>query len=138
MAVGFQIDMIVYLVGSGDFLNSFFSTVCYRLEAGRLGSRYPYLMRKLYPGHLPFQEVRFAKAELMNVQAALKNFPPSQVIWDMDDLKKQPPWGARISKRITDLSNYFVTSDGRDLISVMFMAFEESEREKIDIRIVSL
>lgn len=38
----------------------------------------------------------------------------SKVIWDIDDMTKMPPWGKNISKDITDLSNYFVTSDGKD------------------------
>lgn len=59
-------------------------------------------------------------------------------MWDIEDLKKQPPWSNNISEDITDLSNYFVTSDGRDLISAIFKVFEAAETERIKIELVSL
>ena len=36
-----------------------------------------------------------------------------------------PPWESNISADITDLSNYFVTSTGRDLISSLKEILEE-------------
>jgi uncharacterized membrane protein len=41
-------------VGSGSFLNSFFSTVGSRLEQSRWGSRFPVLQNQLFQGHLEF------------------------------------------------------------------------------------
>ena len=138
MAVGFRIDFLWYQIGHGDFLHSFFSTICYRLEDGQWGERYPYLMNKLYQGNLDWEDVKYAKKELEDVKEKLKKFEPSNVVWDVEDLKKQPPWGNNISEDITDLSNYFVTSDGRDLISVIFKVFEEAETERTKIELVSL
>lgn len=138
MAVGFRIDFLCYQVGHGDFLHSFFSTICYHLENGNWGTKYPYLMNELYHGSLKWENVTFARDELKNVKNRLSDFPPSQVVWDIDDLSKRPPWGNNISKDITDLSNYFVTSDGRDLISVIFKVFDEAETEKHKIEIVNL
>jgi len=79
-----------------------------------------------------------ARKELKKIQKELSKFPPSDVIWDIDDLSKQPPWGNHISGEITNLSNYFVTSDGRDLITIMFMAFDDAEEIKHKIQIISL
>lgn len=138
MAVGFKIDFLWYQIGQGDFLHSFFSTICYHLEAGCWGSKYPYLMNKLYQGSLGWEDVSFAREELNSVKKGLSKFEPSKVIWDIDDLSKRPPWGDEISKEITDLSNYFVTSDGRDLISVIFIVFDEAEAEKHKIEIIDL
>ncbi|MDE6662813.1 MAG: immunity 70 family protein [Lachnospiraceae bacterium] len=56
----------------------------------------------------------------------------------MDDLSKQPPWGSNISKDITDLSNYFVTSDGNDFLSVFFHALEKAKGLRADIEIKSM
>lgn len=137
MAVGFKIDFLWYQIGTGDFLHSFFSTICVRLEDGKWGSKYPYVMNILYQGKLEYDEVKYAKKELYEIQEKLKYFSPSDVVWDIDDLK-QPPWGNNISADITDLSNYFVTSDGRDLIEIMFKAFEDSESEETCIEIVNL
>ena len=41
-------------------------------------------------------------------------------------------------KDITDLSNYFVTSDGRDLISVLSEAMNEAKEMQCDIEIDNL
>ena len=51
-------------------------------------------------------------------------------MWYIEDISKQPPWGKNISSDITDLSNYIITSDGRDLISVILMALNDSICEK--------
>lgn len=48
MAVGFFVNPIFYAVGTGDFLNSFFSTVYVRLEGSAWGSKYPIIMNDLY------------------------------------------------------------------------------------------
>lgn len=138
MAVGFRIDFLWYQIGHRNFLHSFFSTICYRLEDGQWGGKYPYLMNKLYQGNLDWEDVKYAKKELEDVKEKLKKFESSKVVWDVEDLKKQPPWGNNISEDITDLSNYFVTSDGRDLISVIFKVFEEAETERTKIELLSL
>lgn len=138
MATGFRIDFLWYQVGQGDFLHAFFSTICYRLEKGLWGSKFPYLMNDLYHIGLEWTDVPLARKELKKIQKTLSKLPPSDVIWDIDDLSKQPPWGNHISGEITNLSNYFVTSDGRDLITIMFMAFDDAEEIKHKIQIISL
>lgn len=46
--------------------------------------------------------------------------------------------GNNISSDITDLSNYFVTNDGRDLISVLNEAMEDAKEIHSDIEIDKL
>ena len=87
---------------------------------------------------MSWTDISFAREELKDIQGELAELSPSSVIWDIDDLAKRPPWGDNISPHITDLSNYFVTSDGRDLISIIFEAFDEAEELKHNIEIVSL
>lgn len=138
MAVGFSVDFLWYQVGHEDFLHSFFSTICYHLENRKWGTRYPYIMNNLYQGVLDWKDVEFAKKELIEIQKRLAEIAPSKVVWDIDDLTKRPPWGDNIGKQITDLSNYYVTSDGRDLISVIFTVLEEAETEKAQVEIINL
>ena len=61
---------------------------------------------------------------------------PQKVIWDIEDLAQQPPWGNDISEDITDLSNYFVTSEGEDLFDVLFKAFgrAKDDHENVEIK----
>ena len=61
-----------------------------------------------------------------------------KVIWDIDDLSKIPPWGNIISDDITNLSNYFVTSDGEDFITIFLHALEKALNLKTSIEIKSI
>lgn len=95
-------------------------------------------MEELYQGCLKNQDLNEGLEELRKVKKELKNFSPSYVIWDAEDLSLTPPWGNNISSDITDLSNCFVTSDGRDLISVLNEALEDAKEMHCDIEIDNL
>jgi 2,3-bisphosphoglycerate-dependent phosphoglycerate mutase len=138
MAVGFKIDFLWYQIGHGDFLHSFFSTISYHLEPSGWGTRYPYLMKHLYRGKLSWQDVPKAVEEVLEIRSKLEHFSPDKVVWDIEDFSKQPPWGNNISPTITNLANYFVTSDGRDLFEVLLMALQDAWEEKIDMEIESI
>lgn len=125
--VGFSTSFYYYEIGSADFLHSFFSTVAYNLEGGHWGEKYPCLMNELYQDELAADKAAQALAELKSIQQGLKNYPVQNVIWDIDDLRKRPPWGDNISSNITDLSNYYFTSDGKDFITVFMNALQKAE-----------
>ena len=125
--VGFSTSFYYYEIGSADFLHSFFSTVAYNLEGGHWGEKYPCLMNELYQDELAADKAAQALAELKSIQQGLKNYPVQNVIWDIDDLSKRPPWGDNISSDITDLSNYYFTSDGKDFITVFMNALQKAE-----------
>ncbi len=48
------------------------------------------------------------------------------------------PWGDDIGSDITDLSNYFVTSEGEDLITIITHAIDKAIELKTDINIGSI
>jgi hypothetical protein len=125
--VGFSTSFYYYEIGSADFLHSFFSTVAYNLEGGHWGEKYPCLMNELYQDELAADKAAQALEELKSIQQGLKNYPVQNVIWDIDDLSKRPPWGDNISSDITDLSNYYFTSDGKDFITVFMNALQKAE-----------
>ena len=126
MPVGFVVNGRTYEIGAGSFLKSFFSTVYIRLEKGQWGSRFPTLMNTLYGGVLPANKAAEALRELDAVEKDLATLKPSEVVWDFDNLAAQPPWGTNIAPRITSMANYFVTSDGRDFLSVARQALRDS------------
>ena len=138
MAVGFKVKFYWCQIGHGDFLHSFFSTVAYNLEDKKWGSRFPVIMNKLYQGKINREDIEKAIEELGIIKKELQAFSPDKVIWDIEDISKQPPWGDNISKDITNLSNYFITSDGEDFISVFFHALEKSKEVNSDIEIKSV
>lgn len=49
-------------------------------------------MGELYQGCLKNQDLNEGLEELRKVRKELKNFSPSDVIWDAEDLSLTPPW----------------------------------------------
>ena len=133
--VSFRVGCMMYEIGTASFLHSFFSTVAYRLENNRWGSKFPVIMNELYQGKLSFENVPAAKEELTQIKKALTKLSPNKVIWDIEDLSKQPPWGDNISEKISSLGNYFITCDGRDFIEVFFMTLYAAIEIKKDVMI---
>jgi hypothetical protein len=125
----------LWLVGTGDFFHAFFSTVGARLEPDGWGSRFPVLQNELYQGELAAEHAPAALAELDQVREELRRLPPSDVVWDVEDRSKQPPWGDDISDEITDLGNYFVTEDGKDLIDTAAEAIAYAGRAGAPLRV---
>ncbi|WP_240422393.1 immunity 70 family protein [Listeria costaricensis] len=138
VAVGIKVDFLWYSIGTGDFLHSFFSTICINLENGKWGSNYPVIMTKLYSGLLTTEDQNEAKKELAEIQKELSQLLPEKVVWDAEDLSTTPPWGNQISEDVTSLANYYITSDRKDLISVMMEAIDEAIDESVNLEIKSL
>ena len=134
----FTVKYYIYTIGTADFLHAFFSTVCGRLESGKWGSRFPYLMNELYQGVLPVEHLASSAEELARIKQELAQFAPDQVIWDIDDRSLTPPWGDNISDNITDLSNYFVTSEGKDFLTVFAAALDKAQQRNAPLKIQTL
>ena len=135
MAIHLKTSHFIYEVGTSDFFIAFFDTIEYRLTKGLFGQKYPTILNEFYSGKLSVDNLDKAENELKDIRRRLQKFSPSKVVWDKNDLAKQPPWGDNISEDITDLSNYFVTSDGRDLFEVLFRAISTAKTEKSDLLI---
>ena len=134
----FTVKYYIYTIGTADFLHAFFSTVCGRLENGKWGSRFPHLMNELYQGVLPVKHLAAGTEELSQIKQELAQFAPDQVIWDIDDRSLTPPWGDNISEDITDLSNYFVTSEGEDFLAVFSAALDKARELNVPLTIRTL
>lgn len=133
MGVHLRTSHFIYEVGSSDFLISFFDTIEIRLARSWFGTKYPIVLNEFYNGKLTVKNLEKAEKELKDIRERLKKFEPSKVVWDKTDLTKQPPWGDDISPDITDLSNYFVTSDGEDLFEVIFEAIGKAKDENSEL-----
>lgn len=138
IAAGFKVKYYWYQVGHGDFLHSFFSTISYHLEKNGWGTEYPFLLNELYNGKLENKNIDSAINELEAIKKKLQKFSPSQVIWDIEDLSKRPLWCDNIIKDITNLSNYFITSEGEDLIDMLMKALEKGQKTNSDVYIESI
>ena len=138
MAVGIKVDFFWYPIGNGSFVHSFFSTISYNLENQGWGSRFPYLLNKLYQGELSYKDVDNAREELIAIRKEFESYPPDKIVWDIDNLNQQPPWGKEISSEITSIANYFITCDGKDLFDEIIRAFSKAQMLKQNILLVSL
>ncbi|WP_088810836.1 MULTISPECIES: immunity 70 family protein [unclassified Listeria] len=138
MTVGIKVDFLWFPIGTGDFFHSFFSTICVNLENMNWGSEFPVVMKDVYAGYLSKEKIEIAQKELKEIKLRLSEISPEKIIWDAEDLDKIPPWGTHISKDITNLAQYFVTTDGKNLISVLEDAMEDAIKEDVDLEIKDL
>jgi hypothetical protein len=138
MTVGIQLGNITDEIGTSDFFHAFFSTISANLEPDGWGSRFPVIMKRLYSGEVAGSEAANAILELATIRSALAKIHPDKVVWDIEDRSKHAPWGNRISSDITNLSSYFVTSTGRDLIGVLDEIFEELNSRGGVARVVTI
>lgn len=92
-------------------------------------------MNDLYHNKLKWSDVPEARENLKEIEAELSKLAPEMVIWDIEDLSKNPPWGNNISPKVTNLSNYFATSDGKTFFEVLYKAMDASEEDKCDMTI---
>ncbi len=134
--VGLRLGNLYWEIGSPDFFHAFFSTISYHLEPDGFGAQFPTLMGHLYAGELGPELGTDAKDELVAARRGLMNLRPDQVIWDIEDLTAKPPWGSNISPDITNLSEYFVTSDGRDVFEVLDSVLTELEQSSEPLRVM--
>ncbi|EOQ26089.1 Imm70 family immunity protein [Bacillus cereus group sp. RP37] len=137
MAVGFSVDIFFYEAGHPDFLHSFFSTISYHTEPEGWGTKYPLLMKDLYFDKLKWQDVPEALKNVEEIRETLSKIPPSEVLWDIEDLTKRPPWGDKIPSKITNLANYH-SIQGKDFLTLLKNALKESEDCKSDVKVEKL
>ena len=138
MSIGIKLGSIIDELGSPDFFNSFFSTIVGLLENNVRGSRYPVTSLELYKGHIPIEKLEQAVIELKSIQYELSKYPPTAVVWNIEDLSLNPPWGDNISKEITSMGNYFVSSNGRDLFALILDVFSYAIETKRPVDIVEI
>ena len=95
-------------------------------------------MNELYLGELNSSHISEAIHELKRIKQGLAKYSPDKVVWDIKNLSVQPPWETNISDDITDLSNYFVTSDGEDFITIFNHALLKAEELNCELKITNI
>ncbi len=95
-------------------------------------------MNELYQGVLPVEHLAAGAEELAQIKQELAQFTPDHVIRDIDDRSLTPLWGDNISDDITDLSNYFVTSEGKDFLTVFATALDKAQERNAPLKIQML
>jgi len=135
MTVGFRIENSFKVVGSDDFLHSFFSTISFHLEPNGWGTQFPELMNELYQGKLDASSSKKALADAYMIKESLKALAPNKVVWHIENIGDKPPWGDKIDESVTDLSNYHITSTNRVLLDLLIECLEYQVKSGVTLTI---
>lgn len=81
-------------------------------------------MNEFYNGSISAIHIDRALDEISVIINELKTLSVDKLVWDYDDLSLLPPWGNKISDVITNLPNYFITSNGENLITILCHALK--------------
>ncbi len=92
-------------------------------------------MHDLYLGEVLFDKLAVVEDELETIKKELEKLPVDKLVWNREDLTKRPPWGTNISPDIKNLSDYFVTSGGENLLDVFFAAIHKAKELKANLEI---
>ncbi|WIY63089.1 Imm70 family immunity protein [Bacillus arachidis] len=131
--VGFKVDIFFYQAGHPDFVHSFFSTISYHCEPDGWGTKYPLLMKDLYFENLKWENASKALKNVEEIRETLSKIPPSEVIWDIEDITKRPPYGDKIPANITNLAEYHTTERGTEFLTLLTNSLKDSEKTKMDV-----
>jgi len=139
MAVGLLVDCFFYEFGSGDFLYSFFSTISHNLEVKGWGSKYPFLLNRLYNDKISYSEIDYLQKELNEIEGHFDKMHFEKAIWNIEDLNQNTPWDQNtISSKVINLSTYFATSFGETFFEVFRKAINDAKEDRCDISIRKL
>ena len=117
-------------VGSPSFLYAFFSTIVCKVPANANTS---VGINFLKTGAISAAECEACAKSFEGIRKELSAFPRSEIIWNEEEPSQQPPWGDNISSHITSLGNYFVTADGKDLISELILLLQYASEHNLNV-----
>ncbi|NHZ93953.1 hypothetical protein F2P45_33910 [Massilia sp. CCM 8733] len=116
MTVALKQGSVVTEIGPGGLFHSLLSTVAVHLEGGQWGSRFPHIMNELYQGSLSEANADEAYGEMQKIKTGLSSLGPGNVVWDIENIAKNPPWGKDVGPHVKSMANYYVTTTGRNLV----------------------
>lgn len=128
MSLGVKYRYGLFNVGTVGFFNSFFATVCMRLENGVWGSRFPVVMRQLYWGRVEVASLQEGIAELEVIKREFLERPVSDALWvtGVGNDRVEPDYIVTRGEHAHNLFEYFVTSSGRSLIDRLLKCFSRA------------
>lgn len=112
--VGILAAMTIAEVGPASDVKAFFKLVLSLLENGTKGSKYPWVVEKLYRGSLAYDELYKVKSELDTIKNEFSAISPDNIEWSSFGIDK---------------NHSRLNFEGRSLFSVFerfFKAFDEA------------
>lgn len=96
-------------LGSECMVQSFFSTIAYRLENDKWGSVYPVIMNEFYKGKLEQKNIIRAIVEIKEIKKRLQKLEFSQLIWNIEELDKED--NIKNYNLNINLDDWFISND---------------------------
>jgi len=146
ITVGFFTCNVWYEFGYGETLYSWFSTICYRLEEGEWGSKYPVTMDILYydeENGIPYSMIDVFEKEIDEIKKAFSKLKPSDAIWSCEEHIYTVPLGKpNINYEAVTLREFYINNRGKNIFdflhqvieSVRFWKKEDDCNAKLTIR----
>lgn len=122
------------IVGLEAQFYALMSTVSINLEPRGWGTKYPMLMRRLYPGLLNAADVRAALEELADIDGKLAKLKPAHLVWDITDRVAQPD-PAQVWLGAPCLGDVFRAPNGERMMDVLRMALITAMKANADVRV---
>ena len=124
-------DRVNVDVGSYDVWNCLYSTIITNLN--NMNSKIALAISFLESGTcLPSNCIETAR-ELNLIRDALSAIPLSYIVYDHTNPTQKAPWINNISPIITSCGNFFLTADGKDLISELNIVLCYCSVKKISV-----
>ena len=88
--IGLRVGTDTVTIGLESQFYALMSTISVNLEPRGWGTKYPMLMRRLYPGMLNPADVRAAMEELADIETKLEKLKIDKLVWDITDRAIRP------------------------------------------------
>ena len=109
--------------GYSETLYSWFSTICYRLEDKKWGSKFPIVMNKLYYDEeygVPYEDLEDFKNELVTIKVEFSKLSPKDAIWSFEEnILEVSPNMSNINYNAKNLVDFYVNPRNKNIFNLL-------------------
>ncbi|MDN5104868.1 Imm70 family immunity protein [Aliarcobacter butzleri] len=138
--VGFKIYSDWMEFGYSETLYSWFSTICYRLENSKWGSRFPVVMNNFYydeKNGVKFEDLEKFKNELKTIKDEFSKLSVKDAIWSFEEnIYNVPNNKPNLNYNADNLSNFYVNIRMKSIYDVFDILIEDMNYYKTNCIIV--
>lgn len=135
MSVGLETAGIWTEIGDINLLYTFFLTISHHLESDNWGSKYPYLLKKLFFDKLNSEEASYALDEIIDIRQKFKEFRADKIICDKNIKNKVNQYC--LKPNAINLSESFYTVNGKNIFDVLNEILEFCKKRGVSVKIIS-
>ncbi len=119
-------------VGNESQFYALMSTISLNLEPRGWGTKYPMLMRRLYPGQLNASDVRYALEEIVEISDKLSKLKADKLVWDITAPTSRAD-ESQVWMGAPSLLEVFRTSDGERALDAIKRALISAMKRNTDL-----